>query len=218
MDSSTGDVAADSYHLYKEDVEITADLGLDFYIFSISWPRILPNGFTDQINKKGVKYYQSLMDNLLLHNIEPMVTMYHWDLPAELQRIGGWTNPIIVDLFVDYAKLLFGIYGEKVKYWITMNGPKEICVGGYGSTAKAPMMNMSGIAEYLCTKNLLLAHAKTYHVYQDLYRKEYNGFIGISISFVWYEPASETEDDHQAAIDARMFDVSLLSTAYNNPL
>lgn len=208
-DDSTGDVAADSYHLYKKDVEIAKELGIDFYKFSISWPRILPNGFADRLNHRGIQYYSNLIDELLANNINPMVTMYHWDLPVNLQKLGGWTNPLIVNWFEDYAKILFDKFGEKVKYWITVHEPKEICVEGYGSTGKAPMLNMTGIAEYLCAKNILLAHSKVYHLYDQTYRKMQSGLVGIAIGFHWYEPASDTIDDHQAASDAKMFGVSI---------
>ncbi|CAH1641613.1 unnamed protein product [Spodoptera littoralis] len=158
-DETTADVAADSYHRFHQDVTVASDLGLDFYRFSISWPRVLPNGFSDKINHLGMDYYNELIDKLLARNIIPMVTIYHWDLPNNLQKIGGWANPAIVDIFVDYAKFLFIGFGEKVKYWITFDDPREICVSGYGSAQKAPFINISGVAEYMCTRNWgLYAH------------------------------------------------------------
>ncbi|XP_059050551.1 myrosinase 1-like [Achroia grisella] len=205
-DKSTGDIAADSYHLYKRDVEIAKELGLDFYRFSVSWPRILPKGLPNQINQAGIDYYNNLINELLKNNIKPFLTIYHWDLPYELQKLGGWINPHVVDWFVDYVKILYDYYGDRVKLWITINEPKQICYEGYGSTLKAPMLNASGVAEYMCAKNLLLAHAKAYHLYNQNYRKLQNGTVGISISCTWFEPASETIDDHQAAVDANQFD------------
>lgn len=207
-DHSNGDVAADSYHLYKTDVELMKELGLNFYRFSISWPRILPQGFAHHVNEAGVKYYSDLIDELIKHGIEPMVTMYHWDLPANLQTLGGWTNPLVTTWFANYAKVLFDRFGDRVKLWVTINEPKQICYEGYGSDVKAPMLNMTGIAEYMCAKNVLLAHAKAFHLYDDVYRSRQNGRIGISISCTWYEPASDSPEDHQAAEDARQFDVS----------
>ncbi|XP_075986700.1 myrosinase 1-like [Anticarsia gemmatalis] len=213
-DHSTADVAADSYHLYKKDVQIAKELGLSFYRFSMSWPRILPNGFADRINQIAIQYYDNLLDELIAHNITPIVTIYHWDLPSNLQKLGGWTNPLIINWFLDYAKILFDKFGTKVKQWITINDPKEICHGGYGSTSKAPMINMPGTAEYMCAKNILLAHAIVYHAYDEQFRRVQNGMIGISISFRWFEPSSSSEDDHQAAIDAKMFDWGI----YTNPI
>ncbi|XP_022827607.1 myrosinase 1-like [Spodoptera litura] len=208
-DETTADVAADSYHRFHQDVTVASDLGLDFYRFSISWPRVLPNGFSDKINHLGMDYYNELIDKLLARNIIPMVTIYHWDLPDNLQKIGGWANPAIVDIFVDYAKFLFIGFGEKVKYWITFDDPREICVSGYGSAQKAPFVNISGVAEYMCTRNVLLAHAKAYHYYDEELRKTQNGSIGISLGFAWYEPTSDTTEDHQAAEDARQFEWGL---------
>ncbi|KAL0811274.1 hypothetical protein ABMA28_009690 [Loxostege sticticalis] len=205
-DQSTGDVAADSYHLYQRDVEMMKELNLDFYRFSVSWTRILPNGFSDRINQAGLDYYNNLINELLNNNITPFVTMYHWDLPHNLQRLGGWANPLVVDWFVDYAKVLFDKFGDRVKNWITINEPKQICYEGYGSDLKAPFVNMSGIAEYICAKNILLAHARVYRLYDEEYRRLQNGTIGISLSCTWFEPASDTLDDNQAALDARQFD------------
>lgn len=185
------------------------ELGLDFYRFSLSWTRILPNGFADKINEAGIDYYNNLINEILKNNIKPFLTIYHWDLPQKLQNLGGWTNPHVVDWFADYANVLFDKFGDRVQYWITINEPKQICYEGYGSDLKAPILNMTGIGDYLCAKNVLLAHAKAYHLYDKFYRKKQNGTIGISISCTWYEPASDTIDDHQAAKDARQFDVNI---------
>lgn len=184
------------------------ELGLDFYRFSISWSRILPKGYSYDINQAGIDYYNNLINEMIKNGIVPFVTIYHWDLPEELQKMGGWANFAIVDWFADYAKVLFDNFGDRVKYWITINEPKQICYEGYGSDLKAPLLNVSGIAEYLCAKNILLAHAEAYHLYNEEYRKKQGGRIGISISCSWYEPASDSIEDHQAAQDARQFDVS----------
>ncbi|XP_063389576.1 myrosinase 1-like [Cydia fagiglandana] len=205
-DQSTGDIASDSYHHYKRDVQMAKELGLDFYRFSISWTRILPNGFPNKINTLGINYYNKLINALLDNNIQPLVTMYHWDLPANLQQLGGWTNPLVATWFHDYAKILFKKFGDRVKRWITINEPKQICYEGYGSDGKAPFLNATGVGEYICSKNVLLAHAKVYHLYHDTYRTMQNGTIGISISCTWYEPNTDTLEDDQAAFDARQFD------------
>lgn len=207
-DHSTGDVAADSYHKYNRDIEMMQELGLDFYKFSISWTRILPNGFADKVNKPGIDYYNKLIDGLIHHNITPFVSMYHFDLPNNLQKIGGWTNPTLINIFKDYAKVLFENFGNKVRHWITIDQPDQICHKGYGSSSKAPMLNMTGIADYMCAKSVLLAHAEVFHLYDDSFRKTQNGTIGISLSLSWFEPSSETLDDYQAALDARQFEVS----------
>lgn len=113
-------VCSDHYHRYKEDVKLFSELGLKAYRFSIAWSRILPDGF-GKINQKGLDFYNNLIDELLKYGIEPIVTMYHFDLPYELEKKGGWENPEIVSYFEEYAKILFEHFGDKVKYWLTIN-------------------------------------------------------------------------------------------------
>jgi len=113
-------VASDHYHRYKEDVKLMAELGLKAYRFSISWARILPDG-DGKVNEKGVKFYKDLIDELINYGIEPIVTMYHFDLPYALHEKGGWANRKTIDAFEAYAKILFKNYGDKVKYWLTIN-------------------------------------------------------------------------------------------------
>ncbi|CAG4997855.1 unnamed protein product [Parnassius apollo] len=206
---SNGDVAADSYHLYKRDVEIMRELGLDYYRFSLSWPRILPTGFPDKINEAGVQYYNNLIDEMLKYNIEPVVTIYHWDLPQKLQEMGGWTNPYIIDWYTDYARVAFELFGEKVKNWITVNEPEQICYFGYGNNLHAPRLNIKGVADYLCAKNILLAHAKAYHVYDEEYRPNQGGTIFISLSAQYYD--YEFKEYKDAAEDANDFTWAIYS-------
>ncbi|CAH2104413.1 unnamed protein product [Euphydryas editha] len=208
----TGDIAGNSYYSYKRDVEMLRELGLDFYRFSLSWSRILPTSFPDKINAKGVQYYNNLINELLKYNIQPMVTLYHWDLPQKLQDLGGWTNPLIIDWFTDYSRVVFELFGDRVKYWFTINEARQICYEGYGTGGLAPMYNISGYAEYLCYKNILLAHAKAYHLYNDEYRSKQGGIIGIVTFVTWYEP--ESEEHSEAAEDMRQFDWGV----YANPI
>ncbi|KAJ8715639.1 hypothetical protein PYW07_010121 [Mythimna separata] len=206
-DCSNGDVACDSYNQYKRDVEMMRELGLDFYRFSLAWPRILPTSFPDLISEPGSQYYSDLIDELLKYNIEPVVTLYHWDLPQKLQDMGGWTNPHIVDWFADYARVAFNLYGDRVKYWITINEPREVCYQGYGANTKAPALNIKGVADYMCAKNLLMAHAKAYHIYDQEFRSKNNGTIFIAYSAQFYEP--ETEKDIEAAKESNHFEWGL---------
>lgn len=155
-------------------------LGVDFYRFSISWPRLLPTGFANKISQDGLKYYNNLINCLLENNIEPVVTIFHWDLPQSLQDLGGWTNPLIVEWFGDYAKVLYESFGDRVKTWITINEPKQIGLFGYGMKRFAPGINRHGIAEYIAAKNIVMAHAKAWHIYNDEYRKTQNGNLFLS--------------------------------------
>ncbi|XP_029669522.1 myrosinase 1-like [Formica exsecta] len=178
-DGSNGDVAADSFHKYKEDVQLLNDLKVDFYRFSISWPRILPTGYANVINQEGLNYYKNLVDELLANGIEPFVTLYHWDHPEILEKMGGWTNEMMVEWISDYAKVVFKELSPKVKYFSTINEPYIVCNEGYKSVLKAPGKNLGDPAAFLCMHNILKAHAKIYHIYDKEFRKHRNGTIGI---------------------------------------
>ncbi|VEN53432.1 unnamed protein product [Callosobruchus maculatus] len=137
--NDTGDVACDSYHKYKEDVAMLKELGVNHYRFSLSWSRLLPNGFANKVNEAGVQYYKNLIKELKDNGIEPLVTLYHWDLPQPLQELGGFLNASFVDWFGDYAELCFELFGDDVSNWFTFNEPGIICVFGYGYGWVAPM-------------------------------------------------------------------------------
>lgn len=174
-DHSTGDIACDSINHVKTDVKMIKDLGVDFYRFSIAWTRILPNGFSNEINQKGVDYYNSLIDELIENNITPIVTIYHWDLPQRFQDLGGWTNEVMVEYFKDYAEVLFRLFGDRVKTWLSFNEPKEICYYGYGEDSFAPALKYQGVAEYLCVHTFLKSHAEVYHLYHEKFNQDRTG-------------------------------------------
>ena len=113
-------MASDFYHRYKEDIALMAEMGLKTFRFSISWSRILPEG-TGAVNPKGLEFYSNVIDECLKQGIEPLVTMFHFDLPAALEQRGGWGSPESVQWFVDYASILYKNYGSRVKYWLTIN-------------------------------------------------------------------------------------------------
>ena len=119
QDKATGDVACDHYHRYQEDVDLMASLGLQTYRFSVSWSRVMPFG-KGAISEKGLAFYDRLIDALLAKNIEPMLTLYHWDLPQSLQDLGGWANRSVTDWYAEYANLLFERYGDRVKKWVCL--------------------------------------------------------------------------------------------------
>lgn len=113
-------IASDHYHHFKEDVQMMAELGLKAYRFSIAWTRIIPDG-DGEINKAGIDFYNALIDELCAYHIEPVVTMYHFDLPLALHEKGGWANRHTIDAFVRYDRILFENFGDRVKYWLTIN-------------------------------------------------------------------------------------------------
>ncbi|XP_051815389.1 lactase/phlorizin hydrolase-like [Acanthochromis polyacanthus] len=133
-----GDVACNSYNKLDEDIEVLKKLKVTHYRFSVSWPRVLPDGTNNNINDDGLNYYHRLLDALEAANIQPQLTLYHWDLPLALQRIGGWENDIIVQRFREYADVLFSRLGSKVKIWITLNEPWIVALLGYGYGNFAP--------------------------------------------------------------------------------
>ncbi|MDD5674211.1 MAG: family 1 glycosylhydrolase, partial [Chitinivibrionales bacterium] len=137
LNADTGDIACDHYHRFREDVQLMADLGLNAYRFSLSWPRIMPDG-RGAMNQAGIDFYKKLIDGLLEKNIEPLVTMHHWDLPQRIHDAGGWLNRRSTDWFADFAQLVVRQLGDKVRYWITLNEPGVIAYCGYGCGAHAP--------------------------------------------------------------------------------
>ncbi|XP_011181761.1 myrosinase 1 [Zeugodacus cucurbitae] len=202
---ANGDISTDSYHQWRRDVQMLRELNVNMYRFSISWPRILPGGYMNDVNSEGIRYYNDLINELLHYNITPMVTIYHWELPQRLQELGGWTNPEIIPVYKDYARLLFETYGDRVKIWTTINEPWQICDLGYGRDYLAPSYNYPGIPIYLCAHNLLKAHAEAVHIYRDQYQELQKGKIGITVYSTWMEPKTDSEDDRLATDRALQF-------------
>nr|BAI50021.1 beta-glucosidase [Nasutitermes takasagoensis] len=187
-DRSTGDVADDSYNLYMEDVKLLKNMGAQVYRFSISWARILPEGHDNKINQAGIDYYNKLINALLENGIEPIVSIYHWDLPQKLQDLGGWPNRELAIYTENYARVLFKNFGDRVKLWITFNEPL-IFMGGYTSDkGMAPSINTPGIGDYLTSRTVLIAHANIYHMYEREFKQQQKGKIGITLLSFWCEP------------------------------
>ncbi|XP_018570851.1 myrosinase 1-like [Anoplophora glabripennis] len=215
VDRSTPDIACDSYHKYKEDVAMVKAMGVDYYRLSIAWTRILPTGYPDKVNQAGVQYYKNLFAELKAANVEPMVTLYHWDLPQSLEeQLGGWLNETVSDLFAEYARLCFELFKDDVKMWITINEPKQVCSAGYGAGYYAPGVVSSGIGEYICAKNVIMAHAKAYHIYDDEFRATNQGRIAMVVDSLWFEPGSDSAEDQEASERVLQFGIGL----YANPM
>ncbi len=154
-----GNVACDHYHRYKEDVMLLKNMGLKSYRFSISWPRVLPQG-TGEVNEKGLQFYINLVEELLDAGITPMVTLYHWDLPTALYERGGWKNPEIVQWFEHYADVISKTFAGKIKYWMTFNEPQMFAGFGYVLGLDAPYEKVNHEEFMRISKNIFLAHGK----------------------------------------------------------
>jgi beta-glucosidase len=152
----TGDIACDSYHRYREDVALMASLGLTHYRFSISWPRVQPGG-RGPANAKGLDYYRALLDELAAHGISATATLYHWDLPQELQDDGGWPARDTAQRFAEYAVLCAQALGDRVDRWITLNEPQVVANNGYRHGQHAPGLRDPEAAA-AATHHLLLGH------------------------------------------------------------
>ena len=153
------DVCADHYHRYQEDIALMAEMGLKAYRFSIAWSRVLPKG-TGERNPKGIAFYHDLIDECLAHHMEPIVTMYHFDLPAALEEQGGWGNRKCVDAFVEFARLMFEEYGGKVKYWLTINEQNMMTLVGDAIGTSARKSDNPMRDTYQNNHHMLLAQAK----------------------------------------------------------
>ena len=129
-------IACDHYHRYKEDVAIMKEIGVKSYRFSVSWSRVIPK--EGVINEKGISFYSSLIDELISSGIEPIVTLYHWDLPLWAEEKGGWANPDIVRLFLEYTKAVVEAFSDRVTYWLTFNEPQCFLMNGHITCVHAP--------------------------------------------------------------------------------
>ncbi len=193
------DIACDQFHLYKNDVALMRELGVKAYRFSISWPRVFPDG-KGRINPKGFDYYHSLIDALLEAGIEPAVTLYHWDLPQTLQDMGGWPHRDIAKYFAEYAAVCFDELGEKVKFWMTLNELTCASYSSYESGKLAPGIRGDGQASFSAAHHLLLGHGLAVRAYRDTGQ---DGQIGVACDVNGARAATRAEEDILAADRAR---------------
>ena len=155
------DICADHYHRYEEDIKLMAEMGFKVYRFSIAWTRILPEG-TGKVNQKGIDHYHKVIDTCLKYGIEPLITMFHFDMPDALDQRGSWSNPDSVEWFVEFARVLFENYGDKVKYWLTINEQNMLTlVGPLIGTLRIPEGTDNVLKEtYQQNHHMLVAQAK----------------------------------------------------------
>lgn len=195
-DGSTGDVACDHYHLFREDVKLMKEMGLKAYRFSISWVRIFPKGY-GEVNEKGVQFYSDLIDCLLENGIEPYITLYHWDLPYELHKKGGWMNEEIVGWFADYAAEIAKRYSDRVTYFITFNEPQVFIGHGCLMGSNAPGHKSTYRDVFQMAHNVMKAHGAAVKAMRAAAVRDIK--IGYAPTCSAHYPATERCEDIEAA-------------------
>ncbi|CAL5210847.1 unnamed protein product [Lathyrus oleraceus] len=201
-----GDIACDQYHKYKDDVKLMAKMGLDAYRFSISWSRLIPHG-KGPVNPKGLQYYNNLINELTSQGIQPHVTLHHWDLPQALEdEYEGWVSRRIVKDFTAYADVCFKEFGDRVKYWTTVNEANGGAQGGYGFGFLPPQRctlpsiyncskGNSSTEPYFAAHHMLLAHASASRLYRKKYQVKQQGLIGLNLLVFGLIPLTNTSED-----------------------
>lgn len=190
----TGDPACDHYRRWREDVDLMSTIGLDAYRFSVSWPRVIPDG-VGTVNERGIAFYDRLTDALLARGIRPFVTLYHWDLPQALQDRGGWTSRETVDAFASYADVVARRLGDRVRDWITINEPQIIAFLGHHQGIHAPGVRDLSTA-LLVSHHMLLAHRAAAAAVRAPWA---DARIGIALNLSPCEAASGSAADVAAA-------------------
>ena len=205
----TGDVSVDFYHKYKEDIELMAELGTKSFLYTISWPRVIPKG-TGEANPKGIAFYRDVFKRCKEHGMRVMAVLYHWDLPQKLQDRGGWANREIIGWFTDYANLCYREFGDLVDDWITFVEPASISLGynGYGNAPGHDDMNEM----LLCEHHVNLCHGAAVKAFRATGLKSR---IGVKISQHIFRP-----DDPESKADQQMARMTTLSMNdfYMDPL
>lgn len=214
--NENGDVACDSYHQYKADVALLKQCRAQVYRLSLSWSRVIPlGGRNDPVNQAGLQYYISLIDELLANGIVPMVTLFHWDLPEELdRRYGGLLNTTeFVADYENYARVVFDALGSKVKYWITFNEPWCSSILGYSTGDFAPghtsdrsrsPVGDSSTEPWQVGHNCLVAHGAAVRVYREEFKAIQSGQIGITLNGDWAEPWDPEEPKDIEACERKL--------------
>jgi beta-glucosidase len=193
LNSDTGNVACDHYHRMPQDVALIKELGIPCYSFTISWSRILPQGF-GEVNAKGLDFYDRLVDELLSAGIQPLATLYHWEFPQALEDLGGWPNRDVTDWYADYARVVFEKLADRVKIFSTFCEPWVSAFLGYGTGLHAPGMCDYSKA-YQTAHHLMVAHGKAVQLYRE---GGYGGQIGLALNLNGLIPATDSDEDRAA--------------------
>ncbi|CAJ1941290.1 unnamed protein product [Sphenostylis stenocarpa] len=218
-DGSNGDVAVDQYHRYLEDIDLMEAMKVNSYRFSISWARVLPHGRFGEVNLAGINYYNRLIDALLLKGIQPFVTLFHFDIPQELEdRYGGWLSPQSQEDFQFFADICFKSFGDRVKYWVTFNEPNYLVPLAYRGGRFPPCRCSSNFGDcsegdsekepFVAAHNMILSHAAAVGIYRNKYQTEQGGKIGIALHCDSFEPLSNSTEDKLATERALSFNIN----------
>jgi beta-glucosidase len=208
-DGTTGDVACDHYHRYREDISLMRELGLKAYRFSVCWPRVLPSG-TGAVNQEGLDFYARLTDSLLEADIKPLVTLYHWDLPQALEDRGGWANRDIAHWFAEYAAVVSKVLGDRVELWTTLNEPQVFAMLGYYAGMHAPGY-LDPTKYFPASHHINLAHGMGVTAIRS---EASQARVGTVLQLPPIYPRSDSQEDQKAA---RTMD-GLLSRWYAEPV
>lgn len=195
----SGAVACDHYHRYREDVMHMKAMGLKAYRFSIDWSRVLPEG-TGRVNEAGIAFYSNLIDALLEHGIEPYITLYHWELPYELYKKGGWMNRDSAEWFGEYAKLVAERFGDRVTHFFTLNEPQCFVGLGFLQGVHAPGIKLPLRDTFEMAHNVLRAHGRAVQMLRQYSKKKV--LVGYAPTCGMCYPATEKQEDIEAARQA----------------
>ncbi len=209
--NENANVACDHYNRYREDIELMKEIGVNSYRFSINWARIISDS-QGTINQKGLEFYENLVDGLLKADIEPMITLYHWDLPMWAHNRGGWKNPEIIECFLHYVQVVVSALSDRVRYWITFNEPQCFVEYGYGWGAHAPFEKNSRTEVDKIARNVMLAHGKAV----SLMRKIGKQPLKITFSPANYTtcPRYDSKEEIERAKEKTFNDLNVDSVAY----
>ncbi|KAK9832087.1 hypothetical protein WJX81_005442 [Elliptochloris bilobata] len=209
--NETPNVADNFFHRYPEDIALMQRLGLRHFRFSVAWPRVIPSG-SGAVSTEGLTFYSCVLDKLLAANIQPVVTLYHWDLPQVLQdRYGGWLSDRVVADYLKFANAVFSALGDRVTLWATFNEPWTFCFNGYGTGGHAPgIPDRSGEKGQVwqCVGNVLRSHAAAVQLFRELVPK---GKISMALNSDWCEPLTSSAEDKEAAARQMDFQISIFA-------
>ena len=195
LGGATGDIACDHYRRWRQDLSLMGTIGLQAYRFSVAWGRVIPEGF-GRVNEPGLGFYERLVDGLLAADITPMLTLFHWDLPAALEDRGGWLNPDMPKWFADYAGVLYERLGDRVPLWCTINEPWVVVDAGYVHGVNAPG-HRDWFEATRATHGLLRSHAAAVRRFRESHVK--GAKVGLVVNLAPHHPVTDTPEDAAAA-------------------